>query len=85
MHGAGIRAMGKLMDRMMGAVDCEAPGALDIVREELAAVRPACAWTSGEWPGLDRAWNDIENTSHDIALLSNHLARAYLGAQRDAR
>jgi DGQHR domain-containing protein len=85
MHGVGIRAMGHLMDRMMGSINVDAPDALERVRTELASIKPYCAWTSGEWEGLGRRWNELENTSTHINLLSNYLMRAYLTARRDER
>ncbi len=85
MHGVGIRAMGKLMDRMMGSIDTDAPKAIDEVCAELMLIKPVCAWTSGEWSGLGRKWNELENTGSHINLLSNYLVRAYLGARREER
>lgn len=85
MHGVGIRAMGKLMDRMMGSIDVETSDAVELVRAELQLIRPVCAWTAGEWPGLGRKWNELENTSTHINLLSNYLVRAYLGARREEK
>ena len=41
MHGAGIRAMGRLMDRIMGSIDARQPGAADQVRRGPGAAGPA--------------------------------------------
>jgi hypothetical protein len=46
MHGVGIRAMGKLMDRMMGSIDPRDRNATKVVRRELAAIAPLCRWRS---------------------------------------
>lgn len=74
MHSAGIEAMGFLMDRIMS----RAPGAGDLRQhavEALSRIAPHCRWTSGRWPDIDRAWNDIQNLNRDIRLLSEQLAR----------
>lgn len=81
MHSAGIRAMGKLMDRMMGTIDAERDDADELVRAELALLRPHCAWTAGEWE-FGHRWNEVQNLHAHIRLLSNHLVRAYLQARR---
>jgi DGQHR domain-containing protein len=79
MHGVGIRAMGKLMDRMMGSIDPRNSDAGKIIRRELAAIAPVCRWTSGSWEGLGAiAWNDLQNVHKHQSSLSNFLIRAYL-------
>jgi hypothetical protein len=78
MHGAGIRAMGHLMDRMLGslrAADLQDP---QVIRGPLTALAPHCHWTSGRWDVLDRDWNQIQNTPQDINLLSRYLERLYV-------
>ena len=40
MHGAGIRAMGRLMDRVMSVVDPSRPEAAEAVRKDLAQLAP---------------------------------------------
>lgn len=80
MHGAGITSMGHLMDtidRLSG--NPEGPG-----REEFAAALAplvaACHWTDGTWdfgPEDRRKWNEIENTPHDIRVLSDFLRQQY--------
>jgi DGQHR domain-containing protein len=70
-HGAGIAALGYLMDRLTEGVP-------------LRDVGKACArisklsdapWSAGEWefPTGPRRWNQIQNTPNDIRLLTNHL------------
>jgi DGQHR domain-containing protein len=74
MHSAGIEAMGVLMDRVMS----RASSSSDLRKhatETLLRIAPHCHWTSGRWPDLDRDWNEIQNVSRDIRLLSDHLAR----------
>jgi DGQHR domain-containing protein len=82
MHGAGIRAMGRLMDRVMAGVNPRDPKAADAVGRELRRVSPVCRWTAGEWDELNGlAWNDVENTPRHVRVLSNYLVRAYVQAR----
>ena len=49
---------------------------------DLTALAPLCRWSGGYWdfgPGQQRKWNDIQNTSKDIQLLSNYLLLQYKG------
>ncbi|AZO75992.1 DGQHR domain-containing protein [Mesorhizobium sp. M1D.F.Ca.ET.043.01.1.1] len=74
MHSAGIEAMGYLMDRIMS----RALGSNDLRRhaiDALSRIAPYCCWTRGRWPDIDRNWDDIQNVSRDIRLLSEQLAR----------
>ncbi|MEZ4424965.1 MAG: DGQHR domain-containing protein DpdB [Gemmatimonadota bacterium] len=79
-HGAGIVSMGMLMDsiaegfRRQGLPDREA------FSGELAPLEDSCAWMDGYWQfrnGERRRWNEIQNTSKDIALLADHLLSEY--------
>jgi DGQHR domain-containing protein len=82
MHGVGIRSMSRLMDRVMSHVDPTDDGAVDLVARDLARIKPNCRWTGGYWEDLNGvAWNKLQNTTTDIKLLSNHLARIYLRAE----
>ncbi len=79
MHGAGIRAMGRLMDRVMGSIDLRGNGAVSDVQQELRPVVPKCSWTGGRWRELDDlGWNEIQNVPQHIRLLSNLLVRTYV-------
>jgi hypothetical protein len=81
MHGAGIRAMGRLMDRVMAGVNPRDPKAVAIVERELRLVAPVCRWTSGHWEGLNGwRWDRIENTPRQVRELSSLLIRTYLQA-----
>lgn len=85
MHSAGIRAIGRVMDRIMGAVNPADPRAGKTVRVELAGIVEHCHWTSGAWDELGgMKWNDIQNTSQHVRLLSNHLVRLYVMTRRSA-
>jgi DGQHR domain-containing protein len=82
MHGAGIRAMGRLMDRVMASIDPCHPRASAMVRRELARIRPMCRWTSGIWERANGLrWNQIQNVPSHIRMLSDALIRAYLTAR----
>ncbi len=74
MHSAGIEAMGYLMDRVMARAPADGDLHLHAF-EALSKIAPYCCWTSGRWPDIDREWNDIQNISRDIKLLSEQLAR----------
>lgn len=77
-HGAGIFAMGSLMNGLT-----ESPqgptidtAAIDAALQRVAAV---AAWTSGQWTlpdGTTRSWNGIENTSGGLKTLTAIVHRA---------
>lgn len=74
-HGAGIVAMGFVMDLL---VESQGATTKDDFRPGLELLRPFTAWTSGEWKMDDYQlpWNDIQNTPSDIDLLARHLVSA---------
>jgi DGQHR domain-containing protein len=78
MHGAGLRAMARLMDRIMLTVDPGHKDAEELVRRELAKIAPFCRWTEGEWDELGVAWDALQNVQKDIRMLSNYLVRLYI-------
>jgi len=88
MHGAGIVSLGFVMEWIGRRYEPRIPS-----RDEFAGgLRPlkdACRWTSGTWEfagGSRRKWNEIQNTSEDIKLLSGHLLmhyKAYVSARRE--
>lgn len=82
MHGAGIRSMGRLMDRIMPIVDPRKSTAQAEVMGELKLVAPICRWTTGRWDDMDgMKWNDLNNVPRHINILSNVLIRGYLQAK----
>lgn len=83
MGGVGIRAMGRLMDRVMAQIDPADPRADEQARHEVARIARQCHWTSGTWSELGLAWDDVQNVPKHISALSNVLARAYLAARKD--
>jgi len=73
-HSAGIESMGALMDYLMPrAMQQEEPRSY--LSKTLRRIAPSCAWTSGTWPDLNCAWNEIESTSKDIRRLTDQLIR----------
>jgi DGQHR domain-containing protein len=79
MHGAGLRAMGRLMDRVMSSLDPRSPHVLAHVKHELQVIAPVCRWTSGRWAELDDLqWNELQNVPRHIRMLSSFLIRAYV-------
>ena len=85
MHGTGIRAMGRLMDRLMAAIDLGHVEAAAQIRAELALLAPRCRWTSGRWEELDLRWNQIENLPRHKHDLSSFLIRAHMQARTAQR
>jgi DGQHR domain-containing protein len=82
MHGVGIKSMGILMDRVMGGINPMDKQASVKVRKALKPIEPYCAWTAGHWALLnDLPWNQLQNTSGHVRLLSNMLIRAYAGVK----
>jgi len=78
-HGVGIGALGKLMDRMLGAGELARTDLGSWVCQELHRLKGYCAWTEGRWVGLGgMAWNELQNTPSHIRLLSDLLIRTYL-------
>jgi DGQHR domain-containing protein len=88
MHGVGIRSMGQLMDRVMERVmfevDINSDDAYRKVMAELALIEPHCRWTKGRWSEINFAWNELENITKHINILSNYLIRVYQKARMGA-
>ncbi|MGY1780314.1 DGQHR domain-containing protein DpdB [Geodermatophilus sp. SYSU D01036] len=85
MHGTGLRAMARLMDRVMLTIDPAHKDAEQAVRRELGKVAPYCRWTAGEWDDLGVAWDALQNIQRDIRMLSNYLVRLYIQESQKAR
>lgn len=81
-HGAGIQAMGYVMEFLHARDGYESPG------EFVDGLRPLAkytAWTKGEWhfgEGERRPWNTIQNLHRDIQLLASYLTRVLKQAER---
>lgn len=86
MHGAGLRSIGRLMDRVMASIDPNSPHALAEARHELQAIAPLCRWTSGRWEELgDLHWDELQNVPRHIRILSSFLIRSYVRHRGGAR
>jgi DGQHR domain-containing protein len=79
MHGTGIRAMGRLMDRVMPGIHLSSKDTVAQVVTELKRVAPVCRWTSGVWEEFGALrWDELQNVPRHIRLLSNYLIRIYV-------
>jgi hypothetical protein len=80
MHGAGIIAMGFIMDAVVDRYRRSGPPTRAQFEDNLLPLRAVCRWTDGEWVFMDgarRRWNELQNTPRDIELLVDHLLAAY--------
>jgi DGQHR domain-containing protein len=76
-HGAGMFAMGKLMDVVMADIDLSKPRPDLSIDHHLKKLERKCAWTSGRWPVLNVQWNELQNTSQDKRRLQTYLISEY--------
>lgn len=80
MHGAGIVAMGYLMDAIGERLRDTGSLKEDHFRQDLMPLAEICRWTDGYWdfgPGVKRKWNEVQNTPKDIQMLANYLMVQY--------
>ena len=84
MHGTGVRAMGRLMDRMMVSFHPREANLKSRLRDELRVVAPVCKWTSGRWEEIGLEWKDVQNVPRHLGMLSDFLIRTYLRARGHA-
>ncbi|MCK9871175.1 DGQHR domain-containing protein [Nocardiopsis dassonvillei] len=76
-HGAGIQAMGFVMDTLTDEMPAEGVKC-DAVRSALRSLEADVAWTEGMWrfsDGEERKWNGLQNTPSDVHLLTSHLLK----------
>ncbi len=73
-HGAGITAMGYVMEAIHSATGCQGREAFSIGLRPLVG---STAWTSGEWDfGAEkRRWNGLQNVPSDIKQLAHYLVQ----------
>lgn len=79
-HGAGIVSMGFVMDAITDRYYDKPIPSMEDFRVDLKQLAPHCRWTNGTWnfgPGQLRKWNELQNTSKDIRLLTNFLLTKY--------
>ena len=80
LHGAGVVALGFLMDAIADRGRETGIPTSDQFRADLEALKPVCRWTEGHWefgPGVLRKWNEVQNTPKDIQVLANYLLVQY--------
>lgn len=84
-HGAGLVAMGFVMDHLFYA---EGATKRQQFVDGLEALKPYTAWTSGQWALTEtdvRPWNGIQNTPSDIDALTRYLVASIKKALRRAK
>ncbi len=81
MHGAGILALGVLMDRIMPRVQQSKDVRAEVIHE-LQKISPYCCWTSGTWQPWGRKWNDIQNITKDIREFREFLVQLYYSVEQ---
>jgi len=80
MHGAGIVSLGFLMDAI---ADHHRRSSVPTVRQfvsGLSRIADDCRWTDGFWDfgaGRHIKWNDLQNTSAHIQMLTDYLLSSY--------
>lgn len=80
LHGAGVVSLGYLMEQIVVRRRGGPAPDTDFFAAELQRIAPECRWTDGWWEfgsGHRRRWDEVQNVSKDVLLLSNHLTRAY--------
>ena len=81
-HGAGIVAMGFVMESLYSSDDATTR---DGFVPGLELLKPYTAWTSGNWEMKDgsiRPWNKIQNTPIDVTELIESLLKSLRKARR---
>lgn len=74
-HGAGLVAMGYVMEYLHSRYDARSK---DAFKEGLRPLIAKTAWSNGVWPFSDtdqREWNKIQNVPNDILCLAYYLLR----------
>ena len=80
LHGAGVIALGLLMDAISDRITDSQSTLGDYFTLDLVKLKPICHWTSGVWEfenGSKRLWNEIQNVHRDVDLLAEHLLGQY--------
>jgi DGQHR domain-containing protein len=80
LHGAGVVALGYMMDAIADRGRGTGLPTEERFRADLDALKPICRWTEGHWefgPGVLRKWNEVQNTPRDIQVLANYLLVQY--------
>ncbi|MGL5824183.1 MAG: DGQHR domain-containing protein DpdB [Nocardioides sp.] len=77
-HGAGVQAMGYVMDALTDGVPTAEFAGMNL-EATVGRLGEHCAWTRGTWDFGEeqvRRWNGIQNTPNDVKVLTSHLLRA---------
>jgi hypothetical protein len=80
MHGAGVVSLGFLMDAIFDRYSRDRTPDKEDFTADLSELTDVCRWTSGYWefgPRDQRKWNELQNTSRDIQILTNYLLSEY--------
>jgi DGQHR domain-containing protein len=80
MHGVGIASLGFLMDAIYDRYARIRVPVKDDFADDLRGIADSCRWTNGFWdfgPNQMRKWNELQNTTRDIQLLTNYLLLEY--------
>ena len=80
MHGAGVVAMGFLMDTIADRHRKTTNLTTRIFEKDLTPLRDVCQWTEGYWefgPDDRMKWNELQNVPRHIQMLSNFLLVKY--------
>jgi len=86
-HGVGVIAMGYLMDAIADRLIDDGMPTVEQFEADLSTIAVRCRWSNGYWdlgPGVQRKWNELQNTPRDIQVLTNHILALYrsLGPDR---
>jgi hypothetical protein len=79
-HGAGIVALGLVMDTACERHRAEGIPSHRTFLNELLEFRPHCHWTEGQWDfgmGRRRRWDELQNVGRDAQMLTRHLIDLY--------
>lgn len=80
MHGAGVIAMGFLMDTIADRHRKNRKLTAKLFQQELEPLRKVCHWIDGNWDfgnGDLLKWNELQNVPRHIQMLSSYLLQQY--------
>jgi hypothetical protein len=83
-HGAGIISMGFLMDQIATKSKKGTVTSKSVFATEIELIAGKLRWSSGFWviPGKGKVqWNDFQNTSKDLSILTSHILDLYAQAK----
>lgn len=79
-HGAGIVSMGFIMDAISERYRASPVPSVKQFTKDIRPLEEVCRWTDGYWdfgPDTKWKWNEIQNTSKHIEVLTNFLIARY--------